>query len=817
MKSAPLKSGIYPFRARYGVKDNMHALLEFNGDLASLPSELLGLTDKPPGYVTPGERWWPSVGCCPLGSWWVLWWTVPDENATRGGMVRSEVALWPRDMVPTILSLAAVMEELNGGQRIEAPSERLLKMAAEALIKASESTPIIGDLDAWPGLLAALWRRLWPEARLVFSARVAISPPQGGESVSPPLLLGVSASRVNQWPPGDIVADSTGSGEFNRAADWLIGKPDEGIEQLLTGGALCADSISSLRGIARAADRIELLRGCPDASSAIDALRTLCAIAPGASAAQVPKRESLAVIEQTLPVASLQAVLSLANFKEQDVPSSEILSNSVHRWTLAQLPMLVPSDLFQLIEVMTAGKGEKWWLSAIQGAIAAGILLREEHWYRATFICLCHSTDLAAFAELRSQGVEAETNVLAIAERTTCVVEQFVTLRQNSTTLQWSRLHAWALYKSQSADTAIAQQLSFKPSYLPGLLLLVERIPGAQLVAAAVALGDDRVLEPVTTRTRKTPSLMRDMDLSLASWRTLWSLHVVQGGDPWPAGIDRKQEMMRFLTASLRERPRDGVIQRLAVDFATVAIGFPGRTNLWGALNAHDAQSLADHTAVLLLNDVEHGTDVGVPEPYMQDAVFKALTKSSLSAGTVATLLSWEPNLYEYNARSRIDQVVDWGKGAAKLGALIRVRRWRSIADNLYKRYVNGETGILAALEECKDQLSFWQSYRFSTLCNVDAPALSVDVLIDRVAELGGDLAADRLDDVWQRAGGKKKQLLSQGTAAQRWNEAARSAAQGGLNGGLRALVDVLADDLPYNSDLRELRASLSSLNRPNR
>jgi len=130
MTSAPFKSVTYPVRARYGVKDNMHALLEFNDDPASLPSELLGLTDKPPGYVTPGERWWPSVGCCLLGSWWALWWTVPDDEATRGGMVRSEVALWPRDLVPTIENLAAVMEELNGGQCITMPSDPLLKMTA---------------------------------------------------------------------------------------------------------------------------------------------------------------------------------------------------------------------------------------------------------------------------------------------------------------------------------------------------------------------------------------------------------------------------------------------------------------------------------------------------------------------------------------------------------------------------------------------------------------------------------------------------------------------------------------------------------------
>jgi len=640
---------------------------------------------------------------------------------------------------------------------------------------------------------------------------VAISPPQGGESVAPPLLFGVSASRANQWPSGDIVNVSADAGEFNRAANWLIGKPDNVIEQLLAEGAISTNSISSLRRIARAADRIEDLRHHPDALSAIDALRTLCSIAPGAAAAKSQKRESLVVIEQTLSAAPLQAILSLANFKEQDYPSSEILGESVHSWTLAHLPMLESSDALQLIEAVAGNEGEKWWLDAIQGAIAAGMTLREEHWYRLVFRYLCHSINLAPFPELRSHGSDVETHVLRIAEQVICLSEQFPILLQNSTALQWSKLHAWALYKSLPAGNALARQISFKPAYMPGLQLLVERIPATQLVAAALASGDDRILESVSMRTTQEPSLMRELDLSSASWRTLWSFHVVAGGDPWPAGVDRTKEMEKFLVSALHTRPRDGVIQLWSADFATVAVSLPDRTRLWSALNSNDARALADHTAVLLLNEIELGADIGAPETYLRDAVVNLLAKSSLSARAATMTLSWEPNLSEYNALSQVNHIRDWTKGARELGKLIHSRRWSSIASDLYGRYVRGETGLSAALNECKDDLSFWERWRFCTSSNGGVHPPSMHLLIERVAELGGDLEPDRLDYVLQRAGGMKKQLLSQGTAAQRWNEAARCAAQGGLNGGLKALVDVLADGLPFNSDLRELRVTLSS------
>lgn len=814
MKSALLESIKYPRRARYGVINNMHALLAFDDDPALLPAELLGLTDKPPGYVTPGERWWPSVGCCPLGTWWALWWTVPDEDATRGGMVRSEVALWPIDAVLAIENLTDVMVELNGGCRIGMPSEPLLKAAAAALIKSTGSIPIVGDLDAWPGLLAALWGRLWPEARARFSARVAISPPQGGESVARPMLFGVLPSRINQWPSADIVEADAEVGEFSRAADWLIGKPDELIDELVREVARGATSIPNLRRIARAADRIEYLRRRPDATLAIDALRTLCAIAPGYAVAQALKRESVIIIGEHLSTAQLQVVLSLANFKKQDCPSIDVLIESVRCWALAKLPDLDLSDLLPLIETVSGGNGEQWWLNAIRSAIDIGMMKNDTRWYAVLFHCICHSKNLAAFPEARIQETEVENHVLVIADHSACSSEEFKNLLQNTTALHWSKMHAWSLCKSQTANVAVVRQLAFKPDFLPGIKLLVERLPAAELVAAAIALGDSRVLELASIRTKKTPSAIQDMDLSSAAWRLLWSFHVIAGGDPWPKGVDRTVEMTRFLSAALQHSPHDGVIARLASDFSTVTVGFPDRAELWLALSANDAQSLADHTAALLLSNIHLQHEVSAPEAFLLDAVRNLISKAPLSSGSAAKMIIWESNFSEFDARNWVRRIQDWSEGAQELGVLVNSRRWGSVADDLFRRYTNGERGTLAALNECKSELSFWHKWQFSALSNVDTPAPSLNILIERVAELGGDLASDRLEDIWQSAGGKKKQLLSQGTSAQRWNEAARCAAQGGLQKGLHALVDVLVTDFPYNRDLQELRASLNTLRR---
>ncbi len=105
---------IRPLRVRYGAQDNMHGLMEWEGHPARPPAALLGLTDKPPGSYSPGERWWPSVGCGPVENWWALWWTRPDEQALRGGMVRSDVLLWRLDEVGAVESLLPALETLGG-------------------------------------------------------------------------------------------------------------------------------------------------------------------------------------------------------------------------------------------------------------------------------------------------------------------------------------------------------------------------------------------------------------------------------------------------------------------------------------------------------------------------------------------------------------------------------------------------------------------------------------------------------------------------------------------------------------------------------
>lgn len=134
---------------------------------------------------------------------------------------------------------------------------------------------------------------------------------------------------------------------------------------------------------------------------------------------------------------------------------------------------------------------------------------------------------------------------------------------------------------------------------------------------------------------------------------------------------------------------------------------------------------------------------------------------------------------------------------------------WYSTANDLYARFISGDREVLPALSECRDQLFWWERIKVPASGSAGTTAPTTDDLVRRAGELGGDLAAISLDDIWERAGGSVKVLLAHGTPAERWNHACRKANDGALQGGVLALLNVLLDDLPNNYQLLELRREL--------
>ncbi|WP_152427534.1 effector-associated domain EAD1-containing protein [Desulfotignum phosphitoxidans] len=156
---------------------------------------------------------------------------------------------------------------------------------------------------------------------------------------------------------------------------------------------------------------------------------------------------------------------------------------------------------------------------------------------------------------------------------------------------------------------------------------------------------------------------------------------------------------------------------------------------------------------------------------------------------------------------------LDWQKYGTRIGQVLLGKKWANAAKRLNEIRRRTPEAI-PALELCKELLPIWDRILlgFSIPQNTESSLSDYkSALIESVADIGSELAPDSLDEVWERAGGKRKDLESKGTVFSRWQHAARVAANGGKCS-LSDLIGVLKKDYPNNPQLREMEEVLSKL-----
>lgn len=800
-----------PLHARYGAKDDMHALLEWECQGAPPPPDLLGLTDKPPGSYAPGDRWWPSVGCGPVGQWWALWWTRPDERTRRGGMVLSEVALWRLGEIGTVGDLRPVLESLSGGAPITLPSNVLLEGVADVLLSPHARQPVFLDLDLWPGILAALWGRLWPAVRQVFSARVAVSPPQSGDSANPPWIFGVPAERAPQWWEHPQISAASSTAQISRATGWLVGKEDSAFAEVLGACPSLPPELKYLRQIARAADRLDLLRGQPNPQHALDFLRTMVAVASDPDSAVVLKKEALNRLADGLADAPTSVVLSLANFDLAQLPAGVALESALGAWTSRWAPELPIVEVLQLLKRLLPNRACDWWQQTAGAILRDGLNSGEPRWSKAALRWLGQPEADATLRTLLATTGAIEQCILDVASDVELNVLELQEVLLRAAERKWSRLHAWAAMKAQPPSEALRTQRCFPGDPLAGQALLVERLPGSTVVNEAISNLDLRITALVAKRTAREPELMAPLDATLPAWRALWAAHVTAGGVQWPIGADRHVLGQALLDAVLVGDEPEPLIFVLAEGLADAAVEHPRREALWQALSVMGREALLRHAADVVFLRCEEGKIFPAIERPLGDAVLSRARRSRISARVFAALLGWDLPLDEEEAIRWMRTVdrLEWVPVAETVGRAVLARGWKRAADELYYR-CSYMSELRGAAEACQELLSFWQRWRLSR--NGNSGNLGVadsEILARRVAELGANLAPDQLEDLWVRAGGKRKQLKNAGTPDVQWREAVRLAENGAIDGGLIEIVREMLNDMPHNPELKDLKRLL--------
>lgn len=719
-------------------------------------------------------------------------------------MGRSEVAVWPISALTSISDLRPVLTQISGRVSIPTASPDHTGAVAEALLKPALGCPAVLGLDHWPSILVTLWDRLWPAARPQFAARVAVVPPQGGDSVAPPWLFGVPVERAAHWAPHRVVRFDVAPAELSRAAAWWTGARDGSLDEIIHAFELT--DLTSLRRAARAADRLDRFRSVPSAQSALDLLRTLIVLDGSAGFAAL-KREALAKIETMLSAETVDMVLSLTNL---DTPDDGGLRRAVELWTRYNAPKLSREELYSMFSRVHQNGVADWWREAVTDAFDDGIGTLDDVWSEAALRWL----SWAELTDLVQQFIPAteivEVNLRAAADERKYFDPKGVRqILRASVSRGWSRLHAWAVARLHQPEEAVLRQRRFATGSNPGLQLLVQELPAAA-VTSAVSDPDPMFTKMVAVLTTNDPTLIRDLDPTVGGWCQIWAAHIDAGGELWPPDCDRLQLAEAILPSILQGTIPLSLVVSLSAnrDFAAAVRNYPHREDLWAHLDLAARDKLLRHVAEELLRSVAAGGEEPEPEPELAAIVVKLAHERRPSPYLVAAVLEWDVDWSEKEFIDSLPGYVgkDWQHVAERIGQGVLKRNWKRAARTLYRR-ARSEPAFRLAAVEARQLLSSWERYRLSALSGeTEVEHAKSAPLQRRVADLGAELAPDRLDDIWERAGGQRKRLPRLGSPDERWRVAAALAKTGALQGGVLALVAELLSDFPHNKDLIEMR-----------
>ncbi|SJZ51395.1 hypothetical protein SAMN02745119_00846 [Trichlorobacter thiogenes] len=803
--------------ATYGAQDNSHRLLKCNDPQVNLPRELEGLTDRPPGDISPGDIWWPSVGCGPVGEWWCIWWTIPDLTATRAGMVRSEVALWRREHIGAVEDLSPALTEIAGGQTMApAPQEHLIAVAEAILSAQGHAVIICNALEIWPQIIADVWRRLWPTARMHFSARLALNPPQSSEPNNLPWIFGTPACRAQQWQqPFERIelANPYATAQLNRAAKFLAGQHDLILSEVLKEIPPNDSNLAHLKQAARVADNLERLNIADDFNDALALLRTLIVMAPTNTVGVKFKKFACSKLLTYLPSLSSDQVELLANIDLSAVPDSKILEEAFRSRLVDIVPVLSTEKSITFLAKLQPGKAQIWWQTNIKSVIQRGLDSLDETWSCAAIRWLAIPDIEVIINDFVKSDKDIERSLINIANREQWSPAQLNQIRKQAQKRKWSVLHAWCLVfsKLSVADTFVKQQ-GFIGDASPGFEYLIHNLPSDAVVKTIVAGQDADLCRLAAQLTVQKPTLLSLIDVSKASSRLLWATHIQLCGEAWPESLQPEIHGNKLLEVVISGDDSYNLIEAVGPYLIQAVVEHPRRKELWTNLTVNESNKLLPLVANQLISRIKSGQSIAQPEPALLNKIVELLRSSRPSTKEILALITWNVPVRE---QELIDWMyyfsrLDWLENAVKIGQVILRHNWRNAAKKLIEiKQRNPEA--TPSLEVCKELLPIWDRLLqiLSSPQNTEGSFSDYkSALIDGVADIGSELAPESLDEVWERAGGKRKELESKGTAFSRWHNAARVAANGGKCS-LADLIRVLRNDYPRNPQLREIEEVL--------
>lgn len=782
-----------------------HHLIHFDGDRDLLPSQLLGLTDTPPN---PTHAWLKAIGCGRLGDWFCLWWTVPNHNHHRAGVVKSKVALWSIDEISEVADISFALKQIGNLDDItDIPEEQIETIMYELI---SSPNPLVyTNIDFWPNLINHIWKILWPEARKNFSVQTAFSPDHISNLLMSWIYL-VPESKKGSWPEDRYKRIDLEESLSNRMSQYLINKGiDSTLATYFNETILSLNHPNNLVKINRGADRCDSFIKSPSFSNAVNLLRSLNSIPISSASLDTINIKCTEAIENSLIDEDPKSILLLTNIRVSfalDVSYMKQLTN----WFKIKMPSLEFEEIKLILSRLEPQSAQEWWQQSLLKCITEKILIPTPEWNILFIKILINEKSSEKIKELLTSDMEQQLISVWNYEEQPKSLENLIDFcRKNN----WYNLHAKCMVKCFKASEAFEKQIhSFNNL---GLNILTIDLPGEEAVEEIILRRCSLLNELMSNRTVKEPELINSLNIMEEGWLDLWLAHIEKGGAIWPPALDPEKiahSLLDNLINEVHTEKTNEIISKKTIEIATYAITYHKRKELWDRLNPFNADSISNKVSTIILNR-SNILITQEPEFFLSQKVIRLASDNDirLSDIGITSLIQWK-TISEQQVKD-ILMKNNWSNSSEKIGIIVNNNKWKAIAEYIYSLHLD-KPEFTPAARQIKNLLSrskrFFIIYSSAKHKEQSSATFSKNDLIPIISDIASDLAPTRLESIWIRAGGKLKSLNHHSNLEDAWLQAIRIAYEN-EEPNFDAIIDVLINDFPRNEILLAIKKQLAS------
>ena len=486
------------------------------------------MVDRPSGNIDSAVPWSPYWGCQPIGDWWTLWRGEEDRTAPRKNMVCAKVALVPLAECNNLSDLTSILNAVGYRDEFSDGAE----FAGTVVERLAETGgPIaIPDLSVAPGLLSALWPRLWAHARRELSLKTVFAAESLGPTALPKIVL-FPAALLTRWRGSEVASQPEQCS--SPAGRWFAGEPLPQLRRLLQENAehLPGD-FSVLLRLNRLVEKLDALHaGHGSLADALLIVRTQEGFPGGLS---LPPEDAEVVAAALLRLADSAAdeIRTASLMRMDGVPNREALTGAVARWVEARIAEANDRDAVWILQHHLSPAHSEWWREGVSAGLASAIggatrtlacavwrwlelQPKALRWLESYFAATGPSE-----LWLASDAPDLPSGPLLDEVEELCSVKDWPTLL--ATVLRGTRPLADVV--------AILRHVTSTPE--EGLEALVSGRGAAEVVSAAARTGWTPLLDRAAEATRAQPHLFAGVDDEPAIFELL--CRHLAGGGPFP-------------------------------------------------------------------------------------------------------------------------------------------------------------------------------------------------------------------------------------------------------------------------------------------